>query len=173
MKSPTSPEPFFCSMSTTMRPFARSCCATCCLFSASTSPRVETPDRSSALKVKVLSSADMALGDPHRAHQATELLGRARPGLGQLAGDLLSADEVGQRGVHRLHAGGAAGLERGVELVRLALADQVADGGSRHEHLAGADAALAVSGRQELLRDDALQGDRELRADLVLLLGRE
>src|SRR3954453_1166138 len=107
MMSPTSPEPFFCSMSTTMRPFARSCCPTCCLFSASTSPRVDTPDRSSALKVKVLSSADMALGDPHRAHQAAQLLGRAGPGLGQLAADLLAADEVGERRVHRLHAVGA------------------------------------------------------------------
>src|SRR4051794_34996748 len=141
MMSPTSPDPFFSSMSTTMRPLARSCEATCCLFSASTSPRVDTPDRSSALKVKVESSADMALGDPHRAHQATELLGRAGPGFGQLAADLLPADQVGQRRVHRLHPVGAAGLERRVDLVALAFADQVAHGRGRHEYLAGADAA--------------------------------
>src|SRR5829696_2968370 len=146
MMSPTSLEPFFSTMSTTIRPLARSCCATCCLFSASTSPRVDTPNRSSALKVKVLSSADIALRHPHRAHQATQLLGRRGARLGQLAGDLLAADEVGQRGVHRLHAVRAAGLERRVDLVALALADQVADAGSRHEHLAGADAALAVGG---------------------------
>ena len=55
----------------------------------------------------------------------------------------------------------------------LALADQVADRGGRHEDLAGGDAARAVQRRQQLLRDDALQGDRELHADLLLLLGRE
>src|SRR3954451_11821627 len=173
MMSPTSLEPFFSTMSTTIRPLARSCEATCCLFSASTSPRVDTPDRSSALKVKVLSSVAMALGDPHRAHQAAQLLGRAGPGLGQLAADLLAADEVGERRVHRLHAVGPAGLERRVDLVALALADQVAHGRRGDEHLAGADTALAVDGRQQLLGDDALQGDRQLRADLVLLLRRE
>src|SRR5215207_147831 len=171
--SPTSPELFFSTMSTTIRPLARSCEATCCLFSASTSPRVETPDRSSALNVKVVSSAAIVLRHPHRAHQATELLGRAGPGLGQLAGDLLATDEVGERRVHRLHAVGAAGLERRVDLVGLALADQVAHGRRRDEHLAGAHPALPVGGRQQLLGDDALEGDRQLRADLVLLRRRE
>src|SRR3954467_9732448 len=147
MMSTTAPHPFFSSMSMTMRPLARSCAATCCLFSASTSPRVDTPDRSSALNVKVESSAaDMALGDPHRAHQATELLGGAGPRLGQLAADLLAADQVGQRRIHRLHPVGAAGLERRVDLVALAFADQVAHGRGRHEYLAGADATLAVGG---------------------------
>ena len=57
--------------------------------------------------------------------------------------------------------------------MRLALADQVADRGGRDEDLAGGDAAGAVGGRQQLLGDDALQRDRELHADLLLLLGRE
>src|SRR3954447_23356046 len=173
-KSPTSAGAFFSSMSTTISPRARSCDATCCLSSASTSPLVETPDRSSALKVNVLSSAAaIGLGDPHGAHQATELLGRGRARLGQLARDLLPPHQVGERRVHRLHAMRAARLERGVDLVRLAFANQVADGRGRDEHLADADPALAVGGRQELLRDDALERDRELRADLVLLLGLE
>ena len=37
------------SMSTTMRPFERSCAATACLSPASISPFVEAPERSSAL----------------------------------------------------------------------------------------------------------------------------
>ena len=57
--------------------------------------------------------------------------------------------------------------------MRLALADQVADRRRRHQHLGGDGAPHPVGGRQQLLGDDALQGDRELRAHLALLLGRE
>ena len=53
------------------------------------------------------------------------------------------------------------------------LADQVADRRGRNENLTGDDAAPAVEGRQQLLGDDSLQGDRELRADLALLRRRE
>ena len=55
----------------------------------------------------------------------------------------------------------------------LALADQVPNRRAGHEHLGGADAAGAVGGRQELLGDDALEGDRELHPDLLLLVRRE
>ena len=48
--SPTSAALFFSSMSRTIRPFERSCAATACLSSASSSPRVDVPERSSALK---------------------------------------------------------------------------------------------------------------------------
>ena len=41
------------SMSTTIRPFERSCAATACLSPASISPLVEAPARSSALNAKV------------------------------------------------------------------------------------------------------------------------
>src|SRR5436190_4209722 len=158
--SPTSVG-FRSSMSRTIRPFARSCEETACLLSASISPRVCAPARSSALKTKV----PMALAHPLRAvavarrlahagaggshagggrlraepavaHQAHELVRRGRALLSQLAGDLGGADELHQGGVHRLHAVGAAGLERRVDLMGLALANQVADGGRRHEHLA-------------------------------------
>src|SRR3954453_16160578 len=136
----------FCSsMSRTIRPFARSSDATVCLSSASISPRVAVPVRSSALYGKV----DMALGHPHRAHQAAQLLGGRGTRLRELAGDLLAPHQVGERGVHRLHAVLATGLEHRVDLVGLALADQVADGRRGDEHLGGADAARAVGCRQE------------------------
>ena len=83
---------------------------------------------------------------------------------------LPGAHQPGQVGVHRLHPDRARGLDRGVDLVRLALADQVADRRGRDQHLGGDDAAHAVGGRQQLLGDDPLQGDRELRPDLALLL---
>jgi hypothetical protein len=51
--SPTSAALFFSSMSRTIRPFERSCVATACLSSASSSPRVELPARSSALNAKL------------------------------------------------------------------------------------------------------------------------
>ena len=57
--------------------------------------------------------------------------------------------------------------------MRLALADQVADRRGRDQHLGGDDPAHPIGGRQKLLRDDPLQGDRELSAHLPLLLRRE
>jgi hypothetical protein len=57
--------------------------------------------------------------------------------------------------------------------VGLALADQVADAGRRDEDLGGDAAAHAVGGRDQRLGDDALQADRELHADLALLMGGE
>src|SRR3954449_5789288 len=127
-RSPTSVG-FCSSMSRTISPLARSCAATDCLSSASTSPRVAVPVRSRALNAKV----DIALGHPDGAHQATKLLGARGASLGELSGDLVPAHEVDERGVHRLHAVRAAGLERGVDLVGLALADQVANCRRRHQ----------------------------------------
>src|SRR4029079_1613283 len=157
------------SMSTTIRPFERSCAATACLSPASISPLLGIPERSSALNAKLA----MVLSRLDDAHQATELVGATRARLGELARDLVLAHQLDERGVHRLHAVLCARLQRRVDLVRLALADQVADSRSRHEHLGGDRAALAVRRRQELLRDDALQGHRKLHAHLLLLLGRE
>ena len=57
--------------------------------------------------------------------------------------------------------------------MRLALADEVADGGRRDEHLGRDDAAAAVSGLGQLLADDALERAGELDADLLLLVRRE
>ena len=66
-----------------------------------------------------------------------------------------------------------AGLHDRVDLLDLALADQVPDGVVRQQDLERGDAALAVRGRQQRLRDDALQRAGELDPDLLLLLGRE
>src|SRR5918999_1881144 len=157
------------SMSTTMSPFERSCEATVCLSAASISPLVGEPERSRALNAYVA----MALRHPHGAHQAPQLLGGARAGLGQLAGDLVLAHELRERGVHRLHAVLAARLERRVDLVRLTLADQVADPGGRHEHLGRDHAPLAVGLGEQLLGHDPLERDGELHSHLLLLVGRE
>jgi hypothetical protein len=53
------------------------------------------------------------------------------------------------------------------------LTDQVADCVVRDQDLERCDAPPAVGGRDEILRDDPLQGARELHPDLVLLLGGE
>src|SRR5215210_8586053 len=104
-------------MSRTIRPLARSCEETACLSSASSSPRVGAPVRSSALKAKLA----MSLGRLDGAHQAAELLGSRRALLGELARDLLAPDQVDQAGVHGLHAVRGTGLERRVDLVGLPL----------------------------------------------------
>src|SRR3954454_14114288 len=98
------------SMSTTIRPFERSCAATACLSPASISPLEGMPARSSALNAKFA----MVLRRLHDAHQATELVGGAGARLGELAGDLVLAHELDEGGVHRLHAMCGAGLERRV-----------------------------------------------------------
>ena len=53
--------------------------------------------------------------------------------------------------------------------MRLALADEVAHGRRRDEHLGRDDARRAVGGRDQLLGHDALERDRQLHADLVFL----
>ena len=83
------------------------------------------------------------------------------------------ADEPGERGVHRLHAVLAARLDQRVDLVRLALADQVAHARGRDEHLGRDAAADAVGGRDQRLGHDALEADRQLGPDLALLGRRE
>ena len=105
--------------------------------------------------------------------QLAQLLGARGARLGDRLRDLAGADEARQRGVHRLHAVRRAGLDQRVDLVRLALADQVAHARRRHEDLGGDLAAPAVGRRDERLRDDPLEADRELRADLALLGRRE
>ena len=60
-----------------------------------------------------------------------------------------------------------------VDLLDLRLADQVPDRVVGDEDLERGDAALAVRRRDERLGDDTLQRARDLRADLILLRGRE
>ena len=80
---------------------------------------------------------------------------------------------LGERHVHRLHAEPAAGLHRRVDLVDLALADQVPDRRRGDQHLARHRTALAVGGGDQLLGDHALQRGRQLHAHLLLLVRRE
>src|SRR3954471_21956647 len=98
-----SAEPPFSLMSRTTSERALSWSETDCLLSASTSPVARAPVRSIALKTYVA----MALGGQPEAvgaEQPLELLGHVRALLGQALGDLAGADELRQRGVHRLHA---------------------------------------------------------------------
>ena len=72
-----------------------------------------------------------------------------------------------------MHSAAGGGLHDRVDLLDLALADQVPDGVVRQQDLERGDAALAVGGREQRLRDDALQRAGEHDPDLLLLLGRE
>src|SRR4051794_21602792 len=171
-------------ISRTISPRCLSWSATTCLLSASTSPVAFAPVRSIALKTYVAIAYVLLRRAPGRlrghseaahaaAGQAAQLLRRRRALLGHALGDLARAHELRERRIHRLHADVRAGLHRGRDLMRLALADQVADGRRRHEDLGGHDARRAVGGRDELLGHDTLERDRELHADLVLLVGGE
>src|SRR5262249_15014429 len=55
----------------------------------------------------------------------------------------------------------------------LLLADEVADRGRGDHHLGGEHPPRAVATPDELLRDDTLEHERELRAYLALLMRRE
>ena len=111
--------------------------------------------------------------DAAALEHADELLLAARHGESGLRRDDALADELGETVLHRLHAALRRRLHDGVDLLDLALADQVPDGVVREEDLEARDAAEAVGGRQQGLRDDALERVRELHAHLLLLRGRE
>src|SRR5262249_26097306 len=173
---------FFSETSRTINPRSRSCSVTWPFDSASTSPRDGIPATSTALKAKVATSASVrqrrggsgiGLGLPDGSEQTPELLRHRRALLGELAGDPARADQLCQMRVHGLHPERAGRLDRRVDLVRLALADQVPDGRRGHEHFAGDDATTPVCGRQQLLGDDSLQADGELHPHLRLLFARE
>ena len=104
------------------------------------------------------------------AHQPLELLGVVAALEGELLGDAAGLHVLGQRHVHRLHAVASARLHRRVDLVHLAFADQVADRRRGHEHLARDRATLTIGGRDQLLRDHALQRRRQLHPHLLLLM---
>src|SRR4051812_21011216 len=107
----SSAEPALSLISRTMRPRDLSWSETLCLLSASTCPVALAPERSIALKTYVA----MGLGRHAERlcpEQAAQLLRDVGALLRQAAGDLAGADELRQRGVHRLHADVGAGLHR-------------------------------------------------------------
>ena len=107
------------------------------------------------------------------ADQPLELLGVVAALEGHLLVDPTGLHVRGDRHVHRLHPVAAAGLHGGVDLVDLPLADQVADGRGRDQHLHRGHAALAVGRLEQLLRDDTLKGGGQLHPHLLLLVRRE
>src|SRR6266511_3487720 len=92
---------------------------------------------------------------------------------GVIGADPSLVDEALERILHGQHAGRGARLEQGLHLERLALADQVADGRSNHEHFHGEGDSLIVAARDELLGEDGVQHVGEVDAGLLLLVGRE
>lgn len=79
--------------------------------------------------------------------------------------------QVGQTLVEGLHAHTLAGLDGGIHLGDLVLADEVADGRRADHDLVGRHAPGAVLGLQQGLRDDRPQGFGHHRADHVLFAG--
>src|SRR5215469_6407561 len=93
--------------------------------------------------------------------------------VGLLAGDLPRVQQLLDRGVHGAHAVLGARLHHVLELIQLALSDQVRRGRRVDEDLERGDPAAFVRFLQQLLRDHAAQRRREHRAHVRLLVGRE
>ncbi len=94
-------------------------------------------------------------------------------GQGVLVGDLALGVELVQRLVEGLHALLGGALHQRLQLVHLALADQV--GGQRgvQQHLDHRPPPLAVGGRHQLLGDDGLEVQRQVHPHLAMTVGRE
>ena len=166
---------FFSSSAMTLRPRPLSSEVTACLSAPSISPFCGMPDEVDGLEGERRHQAALAIS---ALPAGISISLRSSSGLDERVSaivlrDPARADEAGERGVHRLHAVRRARLDERVDLVRLALADEVADARRRDQHLGGDAAAAAVGGRDQRLGDDALEADRELRADLALLGRRE
>ena len=72
-----------------------------------------------------------------------------------------------------MHAGLGAGLDDGHQLVALPFSNQIAHRRRRHQDFHGHHPAGSAPARQQLLRNDPLQRERQLGPDLLLLVGRE
>src|SRR3569832_1127804 len=99
------------------------------------------------------------------AHEGVFVL---RGGTRHARGDHIAPDQILQALVERLHAEVAAGLDRRVHLRHLVLADQVADRRGADHDLVRGDAAVAVLGLQQRLRDHGAQRFGLLRSFLFL-----
>src|SRR3954452_10466915 len=112
--------------------------ATAAWESASRVPETSLPALSRTEYSNVVVAISQRLSGP--AAEPIEVLDVVALLEAGLVGDLVCLDEVGQMLVHRVHPVLGTGLERGVDLVRLAFADQVADRRSGDQHLGGDDA---------------------------------
>src|SRR4051794_9806938 len=147
-------------------------CATCAWDSASSVPEMSFPPRSrTEYSNVVVAIANYVLSGP--AAEPVEVLDVVALLDAGVVSDLAALDELGEVLVHGVHAVLRARLERAVDLVRLALADEVADRRCGDEALGRDSTALAVRGLRERLADDALQRAGELDPDLLLLVRRE
>ena len=110
---------------------------------------------------------------PARSSADTRASGRLERPTASGTVMMLLLDELRERLLHRLHSAARAGLHVGVDLLDLALADQVPNRVVEEQDLECGDTARAVGGREQRLGDDPLEGVGELHPNLRLLLGRE
>src|SRR3989344_1048126 len=104
---------------------------------------------------------------------AREVLGDLGLAAGLGRADDVAAHEVGEVLVQRLHAHAVAGLDGGVHLRHLGLANQVADGAGAQHDLVRGHAARAILGFAQCLRDHGLQRFGQHRTHHFLFFGRE
>src|SRR3954454_24689642 len=116
--------------------------ATAACESASSVPETSFPPLSRTEYSNVVVAIPQRLSGP--AAEPIEVLDVVALLNAGLVSDLVRLHEVSQMLVHRVHAVLRTGLQGGVDLVGLALADQVADCRGGHEHLGGNDATRAV-----------------------------
>src|SRR2546425_6554966 len=108
-----------------------------------------------------------------RAQQLAELLRVWRPRFGVLERDVPTLDEGGERVVHRSHADLLTGLDRAVDLVSPAVANQRPDRRRPHHDL-GRQGEPTTDARQQRQAQHGLQRQRQLGADLLLpVLGED
>ena len=109
-----------------------------------------------------------------RGQERAELLSCRSPFRRLPPGEMRRLAQMFHDGVvERLVALLLADLDHAGNLVGLALAHEVGDGGVEHEDFQGGHAAGFVDAAEEVLGDDALERFGQGRADLVLLAGRE
>src|SRR6185437_5020492 len=97
-----------------------------------------------------------------------DTVGLAGAADGGVVGDEAFTVEVVEAIIHEDHALLAAHLNGVLHLMELVFADEIADGAVGDEQFIGEDAAGAVGGGKQFLRDDSLEGIGELHHDLAL-----
>src|SRR5437764_7365719 len=141
--------------------------ATAACESASSVPETNFPLLSRTEYSNVVVAITQRLSGP--AAEPIEVLDVVALLHADLVSDLVRLHEVRQVLVHRVHSVPRTRLQRGVDLMCLALTDQVADSRCGHQDLGGHHTALSVGGLRERLADHALQRAGQLHPDVLLL----